>query len=204
MLPSDLIMRLPALLVALVFHEYAHARVAYALGDPTPRYQGRLTLNPLAHLDPIGLIMLWIFRFGWARPVQVNPQNFANPRRGMLLVGLAGPLANVVLAFLSLVVLRLPIVPGGVALSLLELFLTYNLVLAVFNLIPVPPLDGSRVLAGLLPDRAARVFDQLENKGWVILIVLIWTGAIGIILQPLMTGLFRALDVVARAITGGL
>lgn len=204
MLSMDFVLRLPALLVALAFHEYAHARVAYALGDMTPRYQGRLTLNPLAHLDPVGLLMLWVFRFGWARPVQINPFNFANPRRGMLLASMAGPLANVGLAFLSLVALRAGIVPGGVWTSLVDLLFSYNLVFAAFNLIPVPPLDGSRILSGLLPDRAAAALRGLERYGWLILVGLIWTGAIGSIMSPLMGGLFRVLDIAARAVTGRL
>ena len=196
-------MRLPALLVAIVFHEYAHALAANLQGDPTPRAHGRLTLNPLAHLDWIGLAMLWFFRFGWARPVPINPYNFRNPRTGLILTSLAGPLANVLLAFLSLVLLRLNwLGPASPYRLLAELFLTYNLILAVFNLIPIPPLDGYRVLSGLLPRGAAGVLDLLERQGWILLIILVATGAIGYILGPLEAGLFRLLDAGARVIAG--
>lgn len=205
MIGSDFILRLPALLVALVFHEYAHARAASALGDPTPRYQGRLTLNPIAHLDPIGLIMLWVFRFGWAKPVQVNPAYFKDPRRGLLLVSLAGPLMNILLAFVGLLVLRLfSPVSGSVSWQLLLLVVQFNAILAVFNLIPIPPLDGSKVLQGILPERQAWQFARLEPYGWVILLVLIWSGAIGTIMFPLMNGLIRFLDLASRVIVGGV
>ncbi|MCL6450116.1 MAG: site-2 protease family protein [Acetobacteraceae bacterium] len=200
---AEFLLRLPALLLAMVFHEYAHARVANALGDPTPRAHGRLTLNPIAHVDWIGLAMLWFFRFGWARAVPVNPFNFRNPRSGMALTSLAGPLANVVLAFLALLMLRLgwP-APTSPYFLVVDLFLTYNLALAVFNLIPVPPLDGYRVLGAALPRGAAGALDVLERYGWIILVALVWTGAIGRLMGPLMSGLFGLLDAGARAIAG--
>ena len=203
MIGSDFVLRLPALLLALVFHEYAHARVAYALGDPTPRYQGRLTLNPIRHLDPIGLLMLWIFRFGWAKPVQINPSYFKDPRRGLLLVSLAGPMMNILLAFAALLVLRLFFLSAGsVVGQFVILVVQFNAILAVFNLIPVPPLDGSKVLQGILPERQAWQFARLEPYGWVILLVLIWSGFIGSIMFPLMNGLIRFLDVTSRLIIG--
>lgn len=200
---EDALWRLPALIGAIVFHEYAHARVAFALGDPTPKYQGRLTLNPLAHLDPIGLLMLWLFRFGWAKPVHVNPYYFADRRRGMLLVGLAGPATNVVLAFVAITILLLvPFPYGSPWVRLLLQFRLYNVILAVFNMIPVPPLDGSRILAGLVPAAGADFLDRLERHGWLILILLIWTGAIGMIITPLANGLNASLTLLARMLTG--
>src|SRR5690606_36818607 len=157
---------LPGLLPALVLHEYAHARTADALGDPTPRNMGRLSLNPIPHIDPIGLLMLFIFRFGWAKPVPVNPYYFKDARRGMLLVAAAGPDTNIVLAFI--IRLAMGLLPwqwmiGGYLPQALQYAYLINLYLAVFNLLPVPPLDGSRILAGLVPAETAEFIDSLET-----------------------------------------
>ncbi|HHY93266.1 MAG TPA: site-2 protease family protein [Firmicutes bacterium] len=193
-LARDMIFRIPALLLALTVHEYAHAKVADALGDPTPRAYGRLTLNPLAHLDPLGLLMLWLVRFGWAKPVPINP-NYLRPRRvGLILVSLAGAGANVVTAFLLLLLLKLQVLSfnEGVA-SIVELAMWYNIFLAVFNLIPIPPLDGSKVVAELLPRRTAYELARLEPYGPVILIVVLYLGLTGIILLPLASWLYQVL-----------
>jgi len=198
---ADFLIRLPALLVAIVFHEYAHGRVAHELGDPTPAYQGRLTLNPLAHLDPIGLLMLWVFRFGWAKPVQINPSYFRDPRADMIKVSAAGPLANLLLAFFAILFLKIPLLSGvTVWRDLVNNILLYNVVLAVFNLIPIPPLDGSKVLGGLLPGRYAYAYNQLQSYGWIILILFIWSGAVGAVLWPGVRFVVRALDVLASPI----
>ena len=177
-----------ALLPAFVLHEFSHALVATALGDPTPRRSGRLTLNPLAHLDLVGLLMLYVFRFGWARPVPINPYHFRNRRSGMLLVALAGPLANLVMALVGLVVrYRLGYAGAlGLAGTFWSSFTWINLSLAAFNLIPVPPLDGSRILSSLLPGSQAYAFSRLEQYGWVLLLLLLVTGAIGAVLRPLV------------------
>lgn len=187
---TQLLLGIPAILIALTFHEYAHGKVAYFLGDPTPRNQGRLTLNPLAHLDILGTLLLIVAGFGWAKPVQINPFYFQMDRRkGMMLVGLAGPLMNLVLGYLAAVLLNilLRMNLGGVWLqTFLNLLVGYNVVLAVFNLIPVPPLDGSRVLAGILPPEGAEAVYRLESYGTLILLLLIATGIIGHILGPLV------------------
>jgi Zn-dependent protease len=180
-------------LVALVLHEYAHAWVATRLGDPTPRATGRLTLNPLAHLDPIGLIMLWIFRFGWAKPVQINPYFFRNQRQGMILVSLAGPVMNIIIALLGLIALRYVGYRGFWGI-LLQWIVLYDVLLAVFNLIPIPPLDGSKVLFGMLPARFGHIATALEGYGWVILLIAIYVGVIGAILYPLANGLLNILN----------
>jgi len=143
---ADMIFRIPALLAALTIHEYAHARTAALLGDPTPRLMGRLTLNPVAHLDPLGLIMLWLFKFGWAKPVPINPYYFKDGRKGVMLVSLAGPGSNVLLAFITAVMIGLlskyQFLTAGWS-KVLWLTYSYNIIFAIFNLLPLPPLDGS-------------------------------------------------------------
>lgn len=185
--------RLPALLIALVIHEYAHAKVADSLGDPTARLQGRLTLNPAAHIDLMGILFLWLFRFGWAKPVPVNPWRLRNRRRGMVYVALAGPGANLALGLVLAILFRLPM-PKTLS-SLVALSAFYNVAFAVFNLIPVPPLDGSKVLQGLLPPQYLDWYHQLEPHGWLILVVLLVSGAAGQIILP---AVFAILDVYAR------
>ena len=177
----------PGLLLALVCHEVAHGYVAYLLGDPTAKSQGRLTLNPLKHLDPIGTIAFFIVQFGWAKPVPVNMGYFKNPRQGMLLTAIAGPGINFILAALFAVVihilLALEFTAGGLAEKIIvPLFLIcqagvfVNLILGVFNLIPIPPLDGSNVLAYFLPPKLAYKYMALSRYGFIILIGLIMLG----------------------------
>ncbi len=196
----DMFIWLPAILIALTFHEYAHALAADRLGDSTPYYQGRLTLNPLPHIDWVGFIMLLFFRFGWAKPVQVNPYNFKNTgvKKGMMLVSLAGPAMNILLAFIGMLILKIlsPYYYSEnvvIAVRLLQPLVQINLILAVFNLIPVPPLDGSKILAGLLPDSGAAFVYSLEQYGPIFLLLLIVTGAIGAILLPLVNFLYGLL-----------
>lgn len=192
----DMLYRIPAVIIALVFHEYAHARVADYLGDPTPRYHNRLNLNPLNHLDPIGMLMLWIARFGWAKPVPINPLNFrGDRRRGMILVSLAGPLTNVLLAVVFMILLRVQVqaYPNSNLSQLIFIIISFNLIIAVFNLIPVPPLDGSKVLASLLPSKHDYIFAQLEQYGFIILIVLIFSGVLGSIIMPVTNLLFNVI-----------
>lgn len=181
---ADILAGIPAILLAITFHEYAHGKVAVMLGDRTPVYQGRLSLNPIHHLDPIGVLMLLLVGFGWAKPVQVNPYNFRVPlRRGMMYVGIAGPAMNLALAYLSAVGRQLT-TPGGIIYSFWYYMLWFNVMLAVFNLIPLPPLDGSKVLAGFLPRDKAWYLERLEPYGPIILLVLLVTGVIGAIIEP--------------------
>ena len=180
---ATLISRAIVLLVAFTIHELAHAYTADYLGDPTPRRQGRITLNPLAHLDPFGTIMLLISGFGWAKPVMVNPLNLrGNYRTSMAIVALAGPLSNIVMAILFAIPFRLGLMQasmgsGGVipsAGALFTQFVFINVVLALFNLIPVPPLDGYKILQGILPAEMGYQLRPLEQYGFLILIFLIF------------------------------
>ena len=172
---------LPPILFALTFHEFAHAWTANKLGDSTAKDEGRLTLNPLMHLDPVGTVMLIITAmagagFGWARPVPVDFRNLRNPKQDMMWIALAGPMSNIILAFICGWLLFN--VPSGSGMGLifktmLKLGVTINLFLAFFNLLPLPPLDGSRVVTGLLPQQQAYKFSQLEQYGAGLLIMVI-------------------------------
>ncbi len=191
---------LPAIIVGLTFHEYAHGRMAYYLGDDTAYRMGRLTLNPLPHLDMVGFLMLLFFRFGWAKPVPVNPNGFTSigRKKGMLLVAIAGPAMNFVLAAAGMLLLRILdtlhlISPNGALLQLLFPLITVNLGLMVFNLIPIPPLDGSRVLAGLLPDSASAVMDALERYGAILLLIFVLSDAANVILLPGVSAVYMFL-----------
>lgn len=173
-----LIILVPVILFSLTIHEYAHALVAYRLGDDTAKRQGRLSLNPLVHLDVLGTLLLFIVHFGWAKPVPVDPRSFRNPKKDMLMVALAGPVSNILTAIAAAVILKAlfenfaAIPPGSgadVAARMLVWFMYIGIVLAVFNMIPVPPLDGSRVLYGLLPDSLAYRYARFETYGIFIL-----------------------------------
>ena len=173
-----LIILVPVILFSLTIHEYAHALVAHRLGDDTAKRQGRLSLNPLVHLDVLGTLLLFIVHFGWAKPVPVDPRNFRNPKKDMLMVALAGPVSNILTAIAAAVILKAvfenfaAIPPGSgvdVAVRMLVWFMYIGIVLAVFNMIPVPPLDGSRVLYGLLPDSLAYRYARFETYGIFIL-----------------------------------
>ena len=191
--PLGITITLAAVLVAATFHEFAHALVADRLGDPTPRALGRLSLNPLVHLDLLGTLFFVVFGFGWARPVPVNPRHFADPRRGMLQVALAGPLANVTVAFAVGAVLKVPDLPGGpLTQEVLSALIWINVILAIFNLIPIPPLDGSRVLESLLVGRQALTYSRLQPYGTLLLLVLLYTGIVGRVMLPAARWLYHA------------
>ena len=185
---TGLIAGLPGLVIALVIHEYAHAKAADVMGDFTPRMTGRLTLIHKAHIDPIGLIMLLVVRFGWAKPVMINARNFRNWRQGELLVAVAGPVANLIVAFISLlamaVLFKLGMFSEGVRL-VLSMMVLFNINFAIFNMLPLPPLDGSKVLMVLLPGRLAYKLMSLERYSFIILIFLMMTPFLTMILIPL-------------------
>lgn len=169
----------PGLLVSIAIHEFAHAWTADRLGDPTPRSQGRVTLNPLVHLDPIGTVMILVTRFGWGRPVEFDPYNLKEPVRDTAIIALAGPVSNMVVAAVLAAILRFGVIPiDWLAIGIAQV-LFINVVLAIFNLIPIYPLDGSKILLALLPRDTAYEYDNFMHKyGMFVLLAMIlpWAG----------------------------
>jgi len=197
---TELILIAPPLLLALTLHEFAHGYVANQLGDPTAKNLGRLTLNPLKHLDPIGTIAFFFIKIGWAKPVPVNPQYFKDPKRDMLWVALAGPATNFVLAIVSAVLakglwffasqLSYSTMAEAILVPLNGMLIAsvwINLVLCIFNFLPIPPLDGSRILMGLLPNRMAVSYMKFEKYGFVLVLVLAFTGVLSKVIMPLIS-----------------
>ena len=191
-------------LICITLHELSHGLAACALGDDTARRAGRLTLNPLKHLDPMGMLMMLVFRFGWAKPVPVNMYRFRNPKRGMTLTALAGPASNVVIAFVFLLLYGALYIPlqGGAAgnylLQMLELTAYISLGFALFNLIPIPPLDGSKVAFSLLSNAAYAKLMRYERYGGLALFLLVSSGLLGRPLSAAVQGLFHNLLPVAQ------
>ena len=173
--PEVLVLLIPVLLFALVFHELSHAWVANKLGDPTARYAGRLTLNPMAHLDPIGGLMILFVGFGWAKPVPVDIRYLSNPRVDMMKIAFAGPASNLLLAFIGGTILRLGFVHGTMAMMIM-FFTQINIMLAVFNMIPIAPLDGSQIFSGLLIRTNPELVRNLQIYGPQILMGAILIG----------------------------
>jgi len=191
---QQLVILAPPFLLALTFHELAHGYVAWSLGDPTAKNAGRLTMNPLKHLDPLGVIAFIIMKIGWAKPVPINPGYFKDPQKGMLLVALAGPGANILLAIASAILVKflvmVPIIPMYILKPLAGMLVAsvwINIMLAVFNCLPIPPLDGSKVLMGLLPPQTARSYAKLEPFGFILLLGLFYTGIISKVILPIIT-----------------
>ena len=202
----SIVISIPAVLIAITAHEFDHGLAAHLLGDPTPSREGRLSLNPLAHLDPLGTLMLLVAHFGWAKPVQINPNYFkGNRQRGLFIVSVAGPASNMILALLTAIIYNLFDVPMYLALFLF-LLVSINIYLALFNLIPVPPLDGSKILLGLLPYKTHQYIYRIEPYGPIILIILILTNITGRVLMPvagaIISGIFYLGSFIANA--GGL
>ena len=186
---------LPALVLSLSIHEYAHAWVAYKLGDISQKIRGRLTLNPLAHIDPIGFIAIVLVGVGWGKPVTVDDRNFKDSRKGMMLTSLAGPASNLLLAILVTIILKLLMVfgvlntmvnsnVGGIILNMLLYVIQFNIVFGIFNLIPLPPLDGSKVLAYFLPQRARGFMYTLERYSFFIILIIYFTNLTSYIITP--------------------
>ncbi|WP_457680644.1 site-2 protease family protein [Thermovibrio sp.] len=197
----NFLIALPAILWAITVHEFAHGLVAYKLGDPTPKLQGRLTLNPVAHLDILGFIALLIAHFGWAKPVAINPRNFKriNPRWGEVLVAVAGPAANFISALLSALLLKyfpFSLLPVGIS-EPLFLILKYNLFInvafGVFNLLPIPPLDGSKILEAFLPYKLYLKYKEIEPYGPIILLILVISPVLNWLLTPIVNAMVKTI-----------
>ena len=167
------------LLYSVILHELAHGWVAWRMGDPTAKWMGRLTLNPLNHLDPLGTLMLFLFGFGWAKPVPVNLANIPDTRRGFILVSSAGIIANMIVAFFALLAWKVLAPPpmGNIA-KILSFLAQINIMLAAFNLIPIPPLDGSKILMGFVSERFQHILSRLEPYGFFIIIGLLYLGVL--------------------------
>ena len=177
--PATFLLLAIPLLYSIIIHELAHGWVAYRMGDPTAKLLGRLSLNPLKHLDPLGTLMLFIFGFGWAKPVPINLSYVRNMRKGLILVSSAGILANMSLAFLAFLLSGfLSPSPSGSLKLLLYYLAQINIILAAFNLIPIPPLDGSKILMGFLSDQYQYALSRLEPYGFFIIIGLLYIGAL--------------------------
>lgn len=183
-----LLISIPGLLLALSMHEFAHGYAAYLMGDNTAKYSGRLSLNPLNHLDPIGTLCLFLFHFGWAKPVPINPYNFHKRKSGIITVSLAGPIMNFVLALVCTVLINIIVrfAPANQFTQFIYMVVYYavqlNVGLMCFNLIPIPPLDGSKVLIELLPYRYRDYFYQIERYSSLILMALLFTNVLNPIL----------------------
>ena len=185
---TELLYVVPAALVAIVGHEFAHGYVSWKLGDPTPKRDGRLSLNPLKHLDPLGTLCLILFRFGWAKPVQINMYYYKDKRKGVLMTALTGPVMNLILAFVAYLIVGFIIRVAGIYLSLapyilvrwLEYFASLNIGLGIFNLIPIPPLDGSKVFGMPLPNDPEALTRRISRISYLIIAVLAVTGILSV------------------------
>lgn len=194
---QDVLMRILASVIiiftVLPLHEYAHGWVAGKLGDKTAKYSGRLSMNPLDHVDPLGALGILLFGFGWAKPVPVDPRNFKNPKSGMAITAIAGPISNLLAAFIGAILLRLLILISGIlpisifvgAVTFFRYYIMINIGIAVFNLIPLPPLDGSKILEAFLPDRIIYKYAQYQGIISLVLLALILLGVLSVPLSYL-------------------
>lgn len=194
----DKIFILPGIIIAMAFHEFAHALAAHWMGDDTAERMGRLTLNPISHIDPVGLACLLFGRFGWARPVPFNENNFENRNLGVFVVSIAGVTMNILIAIVSFLLLKWTagLLNNDVYNEVIFNIAWINIAFAAFNLLPIPPLDGSKILASFLPTRQRQVFYHYERYGMILMIVLIATGATQFLLEPLVTGIFEFISFV--------
>lgn len=193
------VLRILVVLLAISVHEMAHGFMAYKLGDNTAKYDGRLSLNPIRHLDPFGALCMLLFGFGWAKPVMVNPNYFKDHKRGMALTALAGPVSNFIMAFIGMLGLLYlcPLVSNSYLTTFFFLVFVLNVGLGVFNLIPIPPLDGSKIFLSLLPRRIYYEIMRYERFGFIVLIAALYLNVLDPVLDTLVNIMFRLLSFLA-------
>lgn len=194
----DMLTMLPGIIIAMSFHEFAHAYVAHKMGDDTANQMGRMTINPVSHIDPIGLVMLLVGGFGWAKPVPVNENNFYRRKTGIFLVSLAGVAMNILIAILAIIIYSLTyqFVPGQEYEMVMDNIAWINIAFAAFNLMPIPPLDGSKLIVAFLPASKRFIFYQYEKYGLILMILLISTGVSRYLLSPIVLGIIRLINFV--------
>ncbi len=205
--PILIALRIPVLLIVITVHEFAHARMAYHFGDSTAEKLGRMNLNPINHLDPIGSLMILLVGFGWAKPVPINANNFTSFRSGLRWVSFAGPMSNLILSFFSLLIFTVLynaglIAFGGLFFSFMQQLIMINIYLAIFNLIPIPPLDGSKILMSFLPSSQMRLYQQIERYAPLLLLLLIFSGAFRIIIFPVANSIIVFYDLIIGLLPG--
>lgn len=203
MFDSSMIFSIPAIIIAFTAYGYAQAKAATMLGDPTPRQEGRLTLNPIPHIEPWGLLVMWLLQFGWGRAMPMNVRNFKDPMKGIVIVALAGLAANLIAAFLAMVVLNISLRAGVLSpemFTVLRAICWFNVMFVVLNLIPIPPLDGSRILAYFLPPRLAYQYESYGQYGFIILIVCIYVLNLGALLRPIINGILAIMQTIIMLI----
>ena len=193
---------IPGIIIAMSFHEFAHAYVAYKMGDDTARLAGRLTLDPVSHIDVVGFLMLLLGGFGWARPVPINENNFRNRKLGVFLVSIAGVTMNILISTITLIILNytMHIFTSNEYYQVMQSIVWINVAFAAFNLLPIPPLDGSKIVAALLPTDKRYIFYRFENYGFIIMILLIMTGAMNYLLYPVISFVLKIISILVGVI----
>ncbi len=194
----NFLITLPGILLAISIHEFGHGYAAYILGDDTAKKSGRLSLNPLKHIDPVGFLMLIIAHFGWAKPVPINSSKFKNKRMGLFLVSIAGVVCNIILAIICIYLYKYEVryVNMYALNSIISSVISINIGFAVFNLLPIPPLDGSKIILSILPNRLHYYYLKYEYIGSIILVILIFTDSIGIVVYPIYNAILNLINII--------
>ncbi|MGM0651657.1 MAG: site-2 protease family protein [Bacillota bacterium] len=205
--PAIIALRIPILLIVITVHEFAHARMAYHFGDTTAHSQGRMNLNPINHLDPIGSLMILLVGFGWAKPVPINPRKFNQYRSGLRWVSFAGPLSNLILGFVTMLIFTLLFNTGlfsygGLAFDFFQQLIMINIYLALFNLVPIPPLDGSKILMSFLSDSHLGIYQQIERYAPIILLMFIFLGVFRVVIFPLANYIVQFYSLIISLLPG--